>query len=166
MSLNNIQLSPIVLQELFKMTLIDIKPEQQTAQKTSSKGFATLGNNRRHILIVVASDNTLYLPDEQLKLLMDILTACHLTMEDVAILNIKKNKSVTYKNVSSELKSEKVILFGVAPAEIELPIDFPHYQVQPYNKQVYLTSPSLSQIQDDKLEKMKLWNCLKQIFPT
>jgi len=164
MSLNNIQLPPIVLQELFKNTLIDLKPEQNNDQKNVSKGFSTLGNNRRHILIMVESDETLYLPDEQLNFLMGILAACSLTMEDVAILNIKKNKSVTYKNVATELKSEKVFLFGVAPAEIELPIDFPNYQIQQYNNQVYLTAPTLSQFQDNKVEKMKLWNCLKQIF--
>jgi hypothetical protein len=116
MSLNNIQLPPIVLQELFKNTLIDLKPEQKHEQKNGSKGFATLGNNRRHILIMVESSETLYLPDEQLNFLMGILAACNLTMEDVAILNIKKNKSVTYKNVVAELKSEKVFLFGVSPA--------------------------------------------------
>jgi hypothetical protein len=164
MSLNNIQLPQITLQELFKNTLIDIKPEQKQEQKTSPKGFATLGNNRRHILVMVESEDTLYLQDEQLNFLMGILAACNLTMEDVAILNIRKNKSVTYKTVADELKSEKVFLFGVVPADIELPIDFPNYQIQQYNNQIYLTAPTLSQFQDNKIEKMKLWNCLKQIF--
>ncbi len=164
MSLNDIELSPIVLQELFKNVLIDIKSKEKQEQKTSTKGFATLGNNRRHVLILVESEETLYLPDEQLNFLMGILAACKLTMEDVAILNIKKNKSVTYKAVVNELKSEKVFLFGIAPDKIELPIDFPNYQIQHYNNQVYLTAPTLSQFQDNKVDKMKLWNCLKQIF--
>ncbi len=164
MSLNNIQLPPIVLQELFKNALIDLKTEEKQVQKSSSNGFATLGNNRRRILIMVKSEDTLYLLDEQLNFLMGILAACNLTMDDVAILNIKKNKSVTYKTVANELKSEKVFLFGVAPDEIELPIDFPNYQIQQYNNQVYLTAPTLSQFQDNNVEKKKLWNCLKQIF--
>lgn len=164
MSLNNIQLPPIVLQNLFKNTLIDLKADQKQELKTSSKVFATLGNNRRHILIMVESNETLYLPDEQLNFLMGILAACHLTMEDVAILNIKKNKSVTYKTVTQELKPEKIFLFGILPSEIELPIDFPNYQIQQYNNQIYLTAPALSNFQDDKSEKMKLWNCLKLIF--
>jgi len=164
MSLNNIQLSPIVLQGLFKNALIDLKTEQKQEQKSSSNGFATLGNNRRRVLIMVESENTMYLPDEQLNFLMGILAACNLTMEDVAILNIKKNKFVTYKTVENELKSEKVFLFGVSPNEIELPIDFPNYQIQQYNNQVYLTAPTLSQFQANNVEKKKLWNCLKQIF--
>lgn len=164
MSLDNIQLPPIVLQELFKHSLIHLKNEQSSVEKTASKGFFTLGNNRRHILILVESDETLYLPDDQLNFLLGILAACNLTMEDVAILNIKKNKSVTYKTVTNELKPEKLFLFGVTPAQIELPLDFPNYQIQQYNNQVYLTAPLLSHFQDNKVEKTKLWNCLKQIF--
>jgi DNA polymerase III psi subunit len=164
MSLDNIQLPSFVLQELFKNSLIDLKKEEIPLEKTISKEFSTLGNNRRHILILVKSDETLYLPDEELNFLMGILAACNLTMEDVAIMNIKKNKLVTYKTITNELKSEKVFLFGVSPDEIALPIDFPNYQIQQYNNQVYLTSPTLSKFQDNKVEKTKLWNCLKQIF--
>ncbi len=164
MSLDNIQLPPIVLQQLFKHSLNDLKNEQNPEEKTTSKGFSTLGNNRRHILILVNSDETMYLPDDQLNFLLGILAACNLTMEDVAILNIKKNKPVTYKTVTNELKPEKLFLFGVNPVQIELPLDFPNYQVQPYNNQIYLTAPLLSQFQDNKAEKTKLWNCLKQIF--
>ncbi len=164
MSLNNIQLPQSVLQGLFKNTLIDVEPEHNPEQKINTKAFATLGNNRRRILVMVESEETLYLPDEQLNFLMGILAACSLTMEDVAILNIKKNKSVTYKTVANELRSEKVFLFGVTPNEIELPIDFPNYQIQQYNNQMYLTAPTLAHFQDNKIEKTKLWNCLKQIF--
>jgi hypothetical protein len=160
MSLNNIQLTPFVLQDLFKHSLIDLKTEEKTSPKT----FATLGNNNKYILILVVSDDTLYLPDDQLNFLMGILNACTLTMEDVAILNIKKNKSATYKTLSEELKPEKIFLFGIQPNDIALPIDFPNYQVQQYNNQIYLTAPILSQLQNDKGEKIKLWNCLKQIF--
>lgn len=164
MSLNNIQLSPIALQELFKHSLVEFKNEQRTALETTSKTFATLGNNRRNVLILVASDDALYLPDDELNFLMGIMAACNLTMDDVAILNTRKNDLVTYKSVTNQLRSEKLFLFGVKPASIELPLDFPHYQIQQYNNQVYLTAPALSHFHDNKAEKVKLWNCLKQIF--
>jgi hypothetical protein len=164
MSLDNIQLSPIVLQGLFKHSLIDIKNEEKPEEKTTNKEFFTLGNNRRHILILVENDETLYLPDEQLNFLLGILVACNLTMEDVAILNIKKNKPVTYKIVTNELNPKKLFLFGVTPDQINLPLDFPNYQIQQYNNQTYLRAPPLSDFQDNKVEKTKLWTCLKQIF--
>ena len=164
MSLDNIQLPSIVLQGLYKHCLIDLKNEQQTAAKTELKKFSTLGNNRRHILVLVESDEALYMPDDLLNFLMGVLAACNLNMEDVAILNIKKNPSVTYKNLTDVLKPEKVFLFGVTPSEIRLPLDFPNYQIQQYNGQIYLTAPVLSHIHNNKIEKTKLWTCLKQIF--
>ena len=164
MSLDNIQLPSLVLQGLYKNCLIGLKNEQRTEVKTELKRFSTLGNNRRHVLILVESDETLYMADELLNFLMGILAACTLNMEDVAILNIKKNKSVTYKNLTNELKSEKIFLFGVTPSEIGLPLDFPNYQIQQFNGQTYLTAPVLSHIQNDKIEKTKLWTCLKHIF--
>jgi hypothetical protein len=164
MSLYNIQLPPIILQKLFKYSLVDLKTEQNQSDKMASKEFILLGNNRRNILILVECDDTVYLPDEELTFLLGVLAACNLTMEDVAILNIKKNESATYKTITSELSPQKIFLFGVNPIQIELPVEFPNYQIQQYNNQVYLTAPLLSFFKDNKAEKIKLWNCLKQIF--
>jgi hypothetical protein len=164
MSLNNIQLTPVLIQELYKTTLVEMQdaPGQKPAETSTS--FAVLGNNRKKVAIMVANDETLYLPDDQLNFLLGILSACNLTMEDVAIVNIQKNKNVTYKAVELELNAANIILFGVAPAQIELPIAFPLYQVQAFNGQTYLAAAQLMQLQENKAEKGKLWNCLKQIF--
>jgi len=164
MGLDDIKLPPIVLQELYKHSLIELKSEQKPEEKASSKQFYTLGNNSRRILVLVENNETLYLPDDQLNFLMGILAACNLSMEDVAIMNIIKNKPVTYKAFTNELKSEKIFLFGVNPGQIELPLDFPNYQIQQFNNQTYLTALPLSQFHDNKAEKTKLWICLKQIF--
>ncbi len=164
MSLDNIQLSPIVLQQLFKNSLTDLKNNQHSNETEPAKTLAVLGNNKKHILIIISNDDTLYLPDDQLNFLLGILSACKLSMEDVAILNINKNKAVTYKLLTAELKAEKIFLFGVSTAQLGLPLDFPNYQIQSFNSQVYLTAPLLSLLQNDKAEKTLLWNCLKQIF--
>ena len=164
MSLNNIQLSPSILLQLYKYSLIDLPGNGQPEEKNAPKHFATLGNNYKQILLLVSSEDTLYLPDEELNFLMGILAACSLTMDDVAIMNSKKNKEITYKKITAELNPGKVFLFGVSPAQIELPLTFPDYQVQQYNNQVYLKAPLLSVFKDNKAEKTKLWNCLRTIF--
>ena len=71
---------------------------------------------------------------------------------------------ISHPDAGKTTLTEKLLLFGVQPAEIELPLDFPNYQIQRYNNQVYLTAPLLSNFKDNKAEKTKLWNCLKQIF--
>jgi hypothetical protein len=45
-----------------------------------------------------------------------------------------------------------------------LPLQFPAYQIQKFNNQVYLAAPALHLLAQDKAEKTKLWNCLKQVF--
>ncbi len=164
MSLDNINLPPLVLQQLFTHTLIEAKNNPTVDSKSTEKPFLTLGNNQKKVLILVESEETLYLPDNQLNFLLGILAACNLTMEDVAILNIKKNPSVNYQRISDELKSEKVFLFGLQPDQIELPVNFPTYQIQKFNNQVYLAAPALSNFHDNKAEKTRLWICLQQIF--
>ena len=164
MSLDNINLPPLVLQQLFTHTLIEAKNNPTVDSKSTEKPYLTLGNNQKKVLILVESEETLYLPDNQLNFLLGILAACNLTMEDVAILNIKKNPSVNYQRITDELKSEKVFLFGLQPDQIELPVNFPTYQIQKFNNQVYLAAPALSNFHDNKAEKTRLWICLQQIF--
>ena len=64
MSLDTIKLPPIVIQQLFSRSLIDYKKQEAPEEKTVSKRFAVLGNNRRQIIILVDNDETLYLVRE------------------------------------------------------------------------------------------------------
>jgi len=163
MSLDKIQLPPIVLQELFNKSLVSSEIIQ-SAEVLSQASIIFLGNNKQRIVIIVDCSDAKFLTDEELNFLLGILSACKLTMEDVAIINIRKSKPLSYKTITKELQAEKIFLFGVEPSQIELPLEFPHYQVQSYNKQVYLSSPLLSILQADKAEKTKLWLCLKKVF--
>ena len=164
MSVDNIELTPFLIAGLYKNTLIEMDTKPAIKEVLPIAKFTILGNNRSRVAIIVDETANLYLPDEQLNFLLGILSACKLSMEDVAIININKNKTVTYKSIEAELKAEKIILFGVSPAQIGLPLEFPFYQVQQYNNQTYVTADLLQHIEKDKAEKTKLWNCLKQIF--
>ncbi|MGF2413208.1 hypothetical protein [Ferruginibacter sp.] len=164
MSLDNIQLPAIVLHDLFKNSLVDLNTgvAKPTAAKTTGIGF--LGSNQKQITILVNDEDVLYLPDEDLNFLMGILSACKLSMADVALVNISKAGSFTYTEIEQQLQAETILLFGVTPVQLQLPLQFPHYQIQKFNSQVYLAAPALNIITADKAEKTMLWNCLKQIF--
>ena len=164
MSFDSIQLPAIVIQELFKNSLIELDIEQKVQQNTNENSFSTLGNNRKQILILVSNEEAAFLPDNQLNFLLGILSACKLSMDDVAVLNMNKNKNATYQTLKEAISYNTMLLFDVSPASLSLPLDFPQYQVQSYNKQTYLQAPSLPAIEADKAEKAKLWNCLKNIF--
>jgi hypothetical protein len=164
MSLDNIQLPAIVLQDLYKNSLVEL--DSTTVKKVIEKaaGIAFLGNNQQQVTIIVNDTSSIYLPDGELNFLMGILSACKLSMADVALVNFAKTGAITYNKIQEDLNAGTILLFGVEPVLLQLPLQFPHYQIQKFNNQVYLTSPSLSIIAADKAEKTRLWNCLKQIF--
>lgn len=164
MSLDNIQLPPDIIQSLYGKCLYDLKTDKPAAGNKPLESSSFLGSNQQGIAILVNSADALYLPDEELNFLLGILTACKLSMADIALLNMQKNPGLSYIDIAEQVKAEKVLLFGVPTDTLQLPLQFPHYQVQHYNSQVYLSAVSLAEMQKNKDEKMKLWNCLKKIF--
>jgi DNA polymerase III psi subunit len=164
MSLDNIQLSGIALQELYKKTLVEVSQKKTGEKKSASALLNILGKNLKNIILIVRNNESAFLTDDDLNFLLGILSACKLNMDDVAVLNLAKNKNAEYETIAKELNAEKVFLFGVDPGDINLPLAFPHYQAQQFKNQLYLSAPSLSDLQHDKTEKTKLWTCLKKIF--
>jgi hypothetical protein len=163
MSLDNIQLPPLVVADLFKNVLIDLKTTEQVIQNQSNTSLAYLGNNNKQICIVVNEEDAVYLKEDELSFLLGILAACKLSMADIALVNYTKNKP-TYTVLKEEIKATIVLLFGVAPGTIDLPLAFPFYQLQKYNNQQYLYAPHLKELMSNKEEKTKLWNSLKIVF--
>lgn len=108
--------------------------------------------------------DTSFLPDKQLDFLTSILGACKLNLADVAIINIANAGEVNYKALTKELQMQHAILFGISPASLSLPVNFPAYQIQPFSNCTYLHSDSLEALAADKELKTKLWLCLKKIF--
>ncbi len=164
MSLDNIQLSPALVESLYSKSLYELKTAQPVPADIQKSGINFLGSNEKKIVLLVSSDEAIYLPDEELNFLLGILTACKLTMADIALINVSTNPNVIYTHLANQLNAEKIFLFGLKNEILELPLTFPQYQIQKYSNQVYLSAASLSVLQKDKAEKLKLWNCLKTVF--
>jgi hypothetical protein len=123
-----------------------------------------LGDYKKNILIIVRYHDVPYLPDEQLNFLKSVLSACKLNLADVAILNVANAPSSLYKEVQEKFKSNYTILLGLAPENLEMPLSFPEFQVQPFNNCTFLHTPVLEALENDKVLKSKLWVCLKKMF--
>lgn len=165
MSLDNIQLPVSILQSLYNKTLYDLNNDDSATSIIQENAIGFLGDNQKKVIILVNSEEAIYLPEPELNFLLGILTACRLSMGDVALINTANNSHASYTTIANQLNAEKLILFGVDPESLGLPLQFPKYQIQNFNNQVYLSSASLHELQSDKEEKLKLWNCLKMIFP-
>jgi hypothetical protein len=172
MNLNHIQLPASVIAGLYKNSLIETdqnSPAETLAfsiKKTdkSDNKWKYLGENKKNILIVVNYDNTVYLPDAELSFLTNMLLACKLSLGEVAIVNRNNYEEVNYKELVAQFSSKIIFLFGIDPVLFGLPVSFPHFQLQPFSNATFLFSPSIEEIENDKLLKSKLWVSLKRLF--
>ncbi|MEO5646959.1 MAG: hypothetical protein ABIQ56_01280 [Chitinophagaceae bacterium] len=164
MSLDNIQLPTIVLQDLYRKSLVDLKTNEHENDISKSIPFSFLGENRSHITILVQSEGNAYLPDEQLSFLTGVLNACKLNLSEVALVNLSNIQDPDYKKMIEVLDATKLILFGIPALAIHLPFAIPDFQVQKYDNRHYLLSPAIKLMIDDKVLKKKLWDSLKILF--
>ena len=126
--------------------------------------YKYLGNNKKNILVIVNNNEVVHLPDIELTFLTGVLGACKLSLADVVIVNFSNYPESSYKELTSFFKSKIVLLFAIEPAAFGLPMTFPHYQIQAFAGNSFLYSPSLKELENDKVQKSKLWVCLKRLF--
>ena len=170
MDLNQVKLTPDLLGGLYGKVLVTENNPSTTslgAGITSENNYPpirSLGGHQRSILIVVNNPNSPFLKDEELTYLTRILNACKLTLEDVALVNISSLPHLSYEQLQQQFPSEKVICFGVTPEMLELPIDFPCYQLQKSGNSIYLHAPSLAALEPQETERRKFWVSLQKLF--
>ncbi len=158
MGLNNISFSPHVIADLYSKVLV----ERNATSMPVNSDLKYLGKNSRNILIVVNDNNAVYLPEKQLDFLTKVLSACKLGLADVAIVN--QSSATPDSSITKHLNSKQVLLFGVQPLEFGLPVNFPAFQVQPFDGSIYLFAPPLNEIEANAELKKKLWSSLQRIF--
>jgi hypothetical protein len=194
MSLQNIKLPDVVIADLYKQTLVQdegavetykketapepvsAKPAEAPEPKTPAKpveaqasqtGYKVLGKNAKQVAIVVNFASEAFLPEGELQFLTKMLGACKLNLADVAIVN-HATTPIEIEKLKQQLLSRHVLLFGVEPSAIQLPISFPAFKEQAYAGTTYLFAPSLEQLNKETEEakgfKKKLWECLKRTF--
>jgi hypothetical protein len=159
MGLNNLELPDFMIGELYKdALLLPLLPSQ---------GIKYLGDNRRNTTLLVQTPGSPFLPDNHLTFLTKILEACRMTLAVVAIVN-NAAAPLSITELKQQLQPKIILLFGVEPTAIRLPINFPAFRPQDFDGCTYLSTPGLDQLvpntDESKLLKSKLWVCLKTIF--
>jgi len=161
MGLNDIQLTNQQLTNLYADVLIEITIASAVPERQRVK---YLGKNARNILLFVNNGDVPFLTDDELSFVTNILSACKLSLADVAIVNIHSLPENGAAEAIGLLEPKNILLFGIPPLAIDLPINFPQFQLQSFNSRMYLYSPKLQELQSDKALKLKLWNGLKTMF--
>ncbi|HEX7902800.1 MAG TPA: hypothetical protein VF487_02895 [Chitinophagaceae bacterium] len=172
MDLNHIELPNNVVADLYSSSLVEtgeiaakpIAEKKAVEITTPSPVWKWLGENKKNILVIVNYDNTVHLPDDELQLLTNMLMACKLSLADVAIINLQNQPHQTYKEILDQFKTRIALLFGIEPAILGLPMNFPFFQIQPFANCSFLYAPSLKELEEDKIHKSKLWVTLRRLF--
>lgn len=160
MNLNDIVLNPYMLTELYPDVLI----QSQNKNIEIEPDLKYLGQNAKRIALLINNPSVPFLTDSEFSFLTSILTACKLSLADVALLNIYKTEPDAILVQLNKLNSDKVIMLGVDPLSTGLPINFPQFQLQLFDKRTYLYAPTLEDLEKDKTLKQRLWTCLKTMF--
>ena len=176
-----IQLPDFVIADLYKNSLVitdevhpahtfmpaDDPSDPSQTEETEVPPALYLGGNEKGIAVLVSNAQNRFLDDESLQLLTNILSAFTLTMNDIALFNIQQTP-FSYKDIIAQFGAKTYLLFGVSTQQVELPFQMPDYKVQTFDNCKFLCSASLEKMkgseQTAKLEKTKLWMCLKSLF--
>ena len=186
MGFEDIKLPDFVIADLYKNNLIEgekivaaVVPiaENKSLKATSitmpdivnneAVSIKYLGENKKNVVIVVSDKEAVFIDDNKLQLLTNLLNACKLTIADVAIINTA-NQQVNYKQIKLDLQPSYLLLLGKVSKEISLTFIFPEYRIQTYDNCQMLIAADLQALlaKSDAVqaEKRRLWESLKLMF--
>ena len=126
-----------------------------------------LGEHLKQVTIIVKDELAVYLNENDLTLLSSILSACKLTLADIALINVAQQK-LSLHEILNALPSKLVMIFDVSSTTLKIKLPTTLYKSIQLGDTYLLFSNSLSLMQGGdqsaKLEKGKLWAILKQLF--
>lgn len=126
-----------------------------------------LGEHLKQVTIIVKDELAVYLNENDLTLLSSILSACKLTLADIALVNVAQQK-LSLHEILNVLPSKLVMIFDVSSTTLKIKLPTTLYKSIQLGDTYLLFSNSLSLMQGGdqsaKLEKGKLWAILKSLF--
>jgi hypothetical protein len=163
MSLNNIQLSGITCQMLFEKTLVANTENKAGIEISKEINISSLGENQQNILFLVNDKNHKFLPDDEMEMLSKLVSACKLSMADIALVNYHNNH-YQFSQFNQYFQPKTILLFGISTTEIDLPFTIPFFQIQQFQQQLFLTAPPLNDFLENNNLKKELWMSLQKLF--
>ncbi|MCO6496122.1 MAG: hypothetical protein J5I50_00530 [Chitinophagaceae bacterium] len=156
MSIDNIILPFNTIQKLYPTGIINLEKKITTDKKILFKG-----KNHKHVLVLIDIVGDLKATEEEL--LNNLIKACKLTIDDIALVNLREQE-VSVPEMIAQLKTQKAIFFGVPHGAIKLSVkDADEQLLQAADCTIVKTLP-LSNLNNDIERKKALWSALKQQF--
>ena len=178
MSEERIKLPDFIIADIYKKHLVEplfFNSKEQEKKVVSEVNFKNekgtslhfLGDNRKHISVLVFEQNAKFINEAALAFLTKVLGACNLNLADIAIVNTY-NAITTFDKLKKELNVRYILLLGVEPTAIKLPFTVPNFQVQQFSDCTIVSAPALINMMNENAEsvalKRQLWGSLQKVF--
>jgi DNA polymerase III psi subunit len=98
------------------------------------------------------------------ELLGKILGAVQLTLQNVEIIEMGKNKDLNLSHIFTQKSVNQLISFGVMMSEVNLMLRLTPYQILESKGVKFISGVSLTDLQNDIPKKKLLWAALKEMF--
>ena len=148
-------------------TAVQTETDKDNSSINDSRQIKYLGEHLKQVTIIVKDELAVYLNENDLTLLSSILSACKLTLADIALINVAQQK-LSLHEILNVLPSKLVMIFDVSSTTLKIKLPTTLYKSIQLGDTYLLFSNSLSLMQGGdqsaKLEKGKLWAILKQLF--
>jgi hypothetical protein len=129
--------------------------------------YPFMGENNRSICFLANCPEEDFLPAEQLGFLIKMLTACKLSLNDIALLNIA-HLAFDLAELRVQLHPRIIFLWGMPPVSAGLKSGLPDFNISVFDgiSVIPVLSPDLmSGNRPEGTEfKQRLWICLKKLF--
>ena len=165
------RLPPTLMASLYRDSLIRSTPSEGKSHTEAPSGMGdpssqtpALGGFGKSVLVLVSHPGGAVMPDAELAFITNILKACRLGMEDVLLANAHGMDAAERKSFAESRRAAFLVLFGLEPADVALPMSFPPMKVQRHGQSQYLHAPALRALQTDDAGKRMLWGALRQMF--
>lgn len=155
--IDHIQLTPSLCSLLYAEGIVN--PDLKPTEKKSHMAF--LGANQKNILIGIDVPKELKSTDEEL--LNNLMQACNITMDDVALVNMK-DQEMPLSAIFSQLKIKKAIFFGVPALAMDISLGEKEETILYCMDCTIVKTAPLAALHNNVNKKKALWGALKNMF--
>lgn len=155
MSLDNVQLNPLLTESMYKHYLIDVHAQKDVQkEKSEAPVKKTLILTDRTAADIRDSDD----------FLNAILKACKLNDREIEIRNAGEGESTEAETFIQSKAFENILIFGAVSVGSSPENNQQDVVIQKTGATTIVQSPSLAVLQREKAMKMKLWKHLQALF--
>ena len=168
MGLAEIRLPGVVIAEMYKALLVPVQHHMQEPESEATMAaplLQYLGKNSKQVAVIVHYPQEIYMPEDQLVFLSNVLKACGLTTDDIAIINTAKQE-VAFSALVTQLHPLCILQFGTASPDFLPTAEY--FTIDHTLGTAVMRIPGLEILNqsdtESRLLKSKLWLALKQLF--